>query len=280
MSRKLNRRQRQQNAAFLEALSRTGNTRLAARELGVNRSTYTKRRAKHATFAAEWEAALEAADAAILPSRKREGPGEGLSKDFRTKDGEPTVTRLAKGRLQLRRAPPGRVTKAAEQAFLATLGETANIRLAAAEAGFAHTSFLARARRDPAFAREMRTLIAIAADRLVWARCEGALSPVTDYDFDPDIPIPRMSVEQAILQLTYHRPDGPFQMSRRATPPPSLEKVAPRILAKVRAIKRHSHFVKTGRWRYAEELVSSAADAERPRAANEDAEGRPARRET
>lgn len=44
-SRPFTRRQALQNAAFLEALARTGNARLAARSLGVHRSTFTKRRA-------------------------------------------------------------------------------------------------------------------------------------------------------------------------------------------------------------------------------------------
>jgi len=51
MPRPFNRRQALQNAAFLEALRQTGNPRLAARLLGVHRSTYTKRRARSPAFA-------------------------------------------------------------------------------------------------------------------------------------------------------------------------------------------------------------------------------------
>src|SRR3546814_4263639 len=85
----------------------------------------------------------------------RSGAGEALSQPLRTKGGEPTVTRLASAGLQLRRAEPGRMTRAAEQTFLRALSDSANIRLAAA-AAFAHSSFYAKARADPVFAKEMR----------------------------------------------------------------------------------------------------------------------------
>jgi hypothetical protein len=56
--RPFTRAQALQNFAFTDALARTGNARLAARELGAHRSTFTKRRARSAAFAAEWDAAL------------------------------------------------------------------------------------------------------------------------------------------------------------------------------------------------------------------------------
>lgn len=51
MPRPFTRAQALQNRAFLAAVRRTGNVRLAARELGVHRSTFTKRRGKDAAFA-------------------------------------------------------------------------------------------------------------------------------------------------------------------------------------------------------------------------------------
>ena len=57
--------QRRQNDAFLAALRRTGNVRLACRELGVHPGTYTKRRGKCAAFATEWDMVLAAAHAAF-----------------------------------------------------------------------------------------------------------------------------------------------------------------------------------------------------------------------
>ena len=64
-TRPFNRRQAKENAAFLAALRRTGNAREAARSLGFHRSTMTKRRARDAAFAAEWDAALVFAHARL-----------------------------------------------------------------------------------------------------------------------------------------------------------------------------------------------------------------------
>jgi hypothetical protein len=146
-------RQLRQNAAFVAALRRTGNARLAARELNVHRATYTKRRTKCAAFATEWDMALAAASAAFrlaggarMPAAGR-GPDVQRPEDLRTKGGEPTIVRLANGRLQLRLAPPGRMTDTAEKTYLLALSASANIRLAAKAAGFAHSSFYRRARR-------------------------------------------------------------------------------------------------------------------------------------
>ena len=60
---------------MLRALRRFGNTREAARDLGVNRSTFTKRRAKHPSFAAAWSAAFAEAAAARPACRARAGRG-------------------------------------------------------------------------------------------------------------------------------------------------------------------------------------------------------------
>src|SRR5690606_16242658 len=76
MARPFNRRQALENQAFLAALRRTGNARLAARELGLHRSTFLKRRARHPAFAAEWDAALTLAHAR-LNDPPRAGSGRG-----------------------------------------------------------------------------------------------------------------------------------------------------------------------------------------------------------
>jgi hypothetical protein len=263
MPRSLTPRQARQNAAFLAALARTGNARLAARALALNRSTFTRRRARDPAFAARWQAALAAADAALrargpptvlASAAKQSSLGTAPGFPLKTKGGEPAVARAASGRLQLRRAAPGRMTPAAGRAFLAALADSANVRLAAAAAGFAPASFHARKRRDPAFAREMEVAIAIAADRLVWAQVERALRPADEGGPRADLPIPKMTVEQAMMQLMFHRPDGPFQRGRRRHARlRDLAEVAPGIRAKISAIKRAGHFKRTGRWRYDDE---------------------------
>jgi hypothetical protein len=217
MPRPFNRRQALENQAFLAALRRAGNARLAARELGVNRSTFTKRRAKDPAFAAEWDAALALAHAALNnPPRPRAGPdrsGRETAVPSSSRGGgggnEPRLIRLANGRLQLRAPPRGVpcIGHAARQAFLAALSATANVRLSARAAGFAHSSFYRLRDYDPAFAREMRLALEMGYDRIEMALIEGFAAESCRDDAwrhnDPPA-IPPMSAAQA-LQLLYLR---------------------------------------------------------------------------
>lgn len=267
-------RQQRENARFLAALRRTGNVRLTCRDLGLHRACYTKRRARCAAFAAAWDAALAEAHAAFaaaggerlpeqgtvtrhcpLSSLRTKGPVLSEPGGLRTKGGEPVVTRQANGRLQLRRAPPGRMTAAAERRILATVGETNNIRLAAAEAGFAHSTILARARHDPALARNLALAQRIGQDRVMWAWMHPPGRPdPADHDFAL-LPMPPTSVDQALLQLVFHKPDGPFQRYRwRVRPlPKGIACYAPGIRAKISAMKRADWHAETGSWVYPEE---------------------------
>lgn len=276
--RPFNRRQALQNAAFLEALRQTGNPRLAARLLGVHRSTYTKRRAKSAAFAQGWDAALAAAHAAFHLAggpRPPEGTPEGTrtrtcppsrtSPPFRTKGGELCVGRTRNGRLQLRRAPAGWMTKAGEQAFFRALSATANVRLSAAAAGFSHSGFYARRRARRVFAREMRLALAMAYDRIEAALLASALPESHEDDSwrhnDPP-PIPPMTPDQAIQLLSLHEKsvrqswEQPHRRKRRNEP---WETYTERLRAmwtaeKAReaedeALRRAAQYEATGDWR-------------------------------
>jgi hypothetical protein len=281
-----------QNVRFLEALAQTGNARLAARTLGVHRSTFTKRRAKHAAFAQQWDAALAAAHAAFKlgggtrlpessPPRGALSPGKGncvkrgggagghdWQSRMRTLGGEPTVVRLRSGKLQLRLAPPGRMTKAAEQAFFRALSASANVRLSAAAAGFAHSSFYAR-KRNPAFAREMRLALAMGYERLEMAALRAALPESHDDDAwrqsEPP-PIPPMSANQALQLLFLHEKSvrqGWGKPHRRRRRGESDETHRLRLMnmwaaekrreAEGEALRRAIRFETSGDWRFAEE---------------------------
>lgn len=263
--------QQRQNAAFLAALRRTGNVRLTCRELGVNRSTWTKRRGKCAAFATRWDMVLAAAHAAFqrvggerLPEAKTRPVAkrrEGVVAGFRTEGGEPMVTRLANGRLQLRHAPPGRMTDAAGRHILATVGETNNVRLAARAAGFAHTSILARGSADPDFGGALRLSRRIGRDRVQWQGMEAARTGADDWRCDFDTPMPEMTAERAIIQLVYHWKDGRFQdeVRRRPLPTPFSE-VQPRIIAKLNAWRRAEWRRETGSWTYPDEESEDVGD--------------------
>ena len=211
-------RQRRENARFLAPLAATGNARLAARTLGVNRSTYTKRRARHPGFAAAWDEAV----ASARPHR--------------------------------RRPRAGGIDRAADAALLALLAEGYSLRLAAEAVGFAHSSFLARARLDPAFAHELRVAAAIGCDRLILADMDRIAAGAAGLEL-ADLPMPRMTVDQAMLLLHFANPHSRFQQSvgRRSAPPKPFAQVAPGIRAKVKAMIRRRHFNATGSWRLLEE---------------------------
>ncbi|KQN03658.1 hypothetical protein [Sphingomonas sp. Leaf25] len=192
MARPYSRAQALQNAAFLKELARTGNARDAARTLGLNRSMLTKRRNADPDFAQRWESALALAAAALADTNV-----------------SPDDARLvrSKGRLQLRATRARHIDTAAEQAFLRALTATANVRLAASAAGFAHSSFYARARRHPGFAREMRLALAVGAERLEMALLESGLPEANVHDQwrhnDPP-PIEPMTVHQAMLLVAWN----------------------------------------------------------------------------
>ena len=190
--RPYSRKQALQNAAFLAELERTGNARDAARVTGLNRSMLTKRRNADPDFAQRWEAALTLAAARLAKPEQTEGPAR--------------VVR-SKGRLQLRVSKTRTIDRDAEQRFLAGLSATANVRLSAAAAGFAHSSFYARARNNPGFAREMRVALAVGSERLELALLESSLPEANVHDHwqhnDPP-PIPAMTVHQAMQMIAWN----------------------------------------------------------------------------
>jgi len=212
--RPFTRAQQRQNARFLAARADTGNARLAARALGVHRSTYTKRRARCPAFAAAWDEAL----AAARPHRRRPR-GDGID-------------------------------PAADAALFAWLEQGYSLRLAAETLGFAHSSFLARARADPAFAHELQVAAAIGRDRLLIADMDRMESAPDDGPDRPELPMPAMTVEEALHRIHLADPNLAFQRHvRRRRAPKPFSFYAPRIRAKLRAFARRLHFEATGSWR-------------------------------
>lgn len=205
MPRPLTRAQRRENAAFLAELRRTGNAREAARRLGAHRALFTRRRAKHPAFAAQWNAALALADAALRPPRNGEGD--------RPKGGggvNPHIVRTKTG-LQLRRALPGRIDAPARQRFLAALAATANVRLSARAAGFTHAAFYTHKRADPGFAREWRLALGLGYQRLQTELIAGweedAVGP-DDWSRNDPPPIPPMTAGEALQLLYLHQKEA------------------------------------------------------------------------
>ena len=234
--RPFTRGQVMENEAFLAALVRTGNAREAARCLGFNRSTFTKRRARHPAFATAWDAALATAHARLGPRGAQGG-------------GETRLVRTASGRVQLRRATTRRLTRAAEQAFLAALSATANVRLAAAAAGFSHSAFYLRRREDPGFAREMRMALGIGYERLEAAMLESFQPESHTHDAwrHNDPPIPPMTPAQALHLLTLHQKEArlggtPEPLRRRRGETSDLRSLRLQLIAEARLERQREAF--------------------------------------
>ena len=229
VARVLTRAQAQQNRAFLKLLRKTGNVRLACREAGLKYGTMQDRRRKHPAFALKWDAAEAFAQAcfscAQSPKAKRGSPLRGNHEKvgFRTAGGEMTICRRNDGKLQMRRAQPGKLTREAEQAFLAALSATCNMSLAAAAAGASFAAFNRRRKKDSAFAREMRLALQRGYESLEMALLEGMAPASHEHDDwrhnDPPA-IPPMSVSQALQLMYLHQKaallaDEPTPMRRR-----------------------------------------------------------------
>lgn len=283
--RPFTRRQALENTRFLDALRRTGNPRLAADLLGVHRSTYTKRRARCAAFAQNWDAAIAFAHAAFHEAGGPSSPAfagdrvklrggasspGGDESRTRTLGGELHVGRTRNGRLQLRRAPKGWMTKAGEQAFFAALSATANVRLSAAATGFTHSAFYQKKRKRRPFAREMRLAHEMGYDRVEAAAIMAALPESHEDDAwrhnDPP-PVPPMTADQALQLLYLHEKscrqswDRPHRRKRRGEP---WETYTERLRAmwahekeveaEDRAVRRAAQWEKEGDWRLPEEV--------------------------
>ena len=114
MARPLTRAQALQNRAFLKALGRSGNVRLACREAGLKYSTMQHRRSRHPGFAVRWDAELAGAQARFARIGLRVARGRALTQPsptgrgpYRTLGGELVIVRRNDGKLQMRRAQPG-----------------------------------------------------------------------------------------------------------------------------------------------------------------------------
>lgn len=250
-ARPFTRAQCLENEAFLKELRRTGNAREAARRLGAHRAKFTRRRARCPHFAAQWQAALVLAQAALRDG-KAARPGR--------------IVRCADGRVQVRREQAGSIDHQARQRFLAALGATANVRLAAKAAGFSHAAFYHHKRTDPGFAREWRLSLAMGYEALELALLEG-WSPEAHADDhwrhnDPPA-MPPMTVNQALQLLFLHQKEArlfgtPEPLRRRRGECPEARAMRLRLMHEARLERQREEYrvAQAGRRGRGEPLVS------------------------
>lgn len=204
-----------ENAAFLRHLRATGNAHEAARAVGASRSRFTKRRARDPAFALRWDAALAWAQSALSDraalSQGPASPRKAAAAKRPADAAEPHLLRLASGAVQVRRRPATAIAPADETRFLLALSATANVRLAARAAGFAPSSFYARRRRHPGFAREMRLALEQGYARIEMALVEAAEPDAYEHDAwtrnDPPA-IPPMAAAHALQLLHLHQKEA------------------------------------------------------------------------
>lgn len=262
-----------QNRLFLERFAMSGNVRMAAREAGVKYGTVQHRRKVDAAFAQLWEATAAAVQARLHLAGGKRGPeasGRPGGNPLRTRGGEPMVVRSRTGKLQIRLAHPGKLTKACEQTFLYALSATANVRLAAAAAGASVAAFYRRRRQNPAFAREMRLALKMGWERLEIAAVAAALpeSHSDDQWRNCELaPMPRFTPDQAIQLLCLHDKsvnqswEAPHRRRRRGESDEihslrlqAMWRVETCLKAEAEAVRRAARFEATGSWRHEDEV--------------------------
>ncbi|HET7708836.1 MAG TPA: hypothetical protein VFK50_04780 [Sphingomicrobium sp.] len=299
MAKQLTRAAALQNRAFLRILARTGNVRLAARQVGVAHTTFLHRRSRQAGFALRWDAALAVAGARLAKGDERwapstiASPGNGPQQPVRhaggmaaaaacrgedqarhrTAGGEVQVTRLKDGRVQIRRAQPGRLTPAAEQAFLAALSATCNVSLAAAAVGASPRAFYRRKRMDPAFAREYREALRRGYERIELALLEAGLAGSHSQDDwrrnDPPA-MPPMSVNQGLQLMYLHQKEArlkaePWPIKRLRGETTEMHCIRLAAMAEAEAQRRRDEFemAEAERWARGEPAWGPAGEAVR-----------------
>lgn len=227
-----------------------------------------ERSAKRPLDFAQDDPSTETLDWARLAQDERRGEAS-RGRGLRTSGGEPVVVRTKTGKLQLRLAQPGKLTKACEQAFLAALSASANVRLSAAAAGASVAAFYRRRQRDAGFRREFRMALAMGYERLEMAALRAAVPESHGHDAwrhnDPP-PIPPMSADQAIQLLCLHEKsvhqswEQPHRRRRRNESDAHYRmrlflmwRAEQRQLDEERAVARALRFEETGGWRMEDE---------------------------
>jgi hypothetical protein len=167
--------------AFLRALERGGDVRRAALEVGVDFTTAYARRKAHADFGEAWEAALAAFVAKEEGTEEAPPPSFGWSPSP-ANAGEELMLQPGADGARAARSGAGRWTAAAEKRFFSALADRANVRSAAAAAGFSTNAIYARRARRPEFRRQWEAAVETGK-----ARLQMLLMDVAERAFDPDL---------------------------------------------------------------------------------------------
>ncbi|UVO55495.1 hypothetical protein [Sphingomonas sp. SUN039] len=228
-------------AAFFKALGETGNYTIAAAHAKVSRSWVTLHKTNDAEFRAACEDAVAGA-AAQAQARAAAGGSDRPSAKWGYIDGEEMVVRAGNGRRAVvARARLRQWTPRVEARFLGVLAASANVKLACEAAGLSVASAYVRRSKWPGFAERWKAALENGYVRLEFAMIEHACNtfePVIE--FEPDLPMPPMGVDDALQVLRLHRHGvrGVGKPLRQLRVLPSIEAVQAEIERKVAALRR------------------------------------------
>ena len=143
---------------------------------------------------------------------------------------------------QLIRSQGRRWSDAAEVRFLDHLAATCNVTASASEAGFSAAAIYKRKRRDPGFAQRWQAALELGYSRIEALLLRRAEEALEGFAPDTELPIPPMSIKDALAILGHHRravERGP-RSRRQWARPRSLDEMRDSILAKLEAFVPHS----------------------------------------
>jgi len=243
------RKQPRWTIPFLRSLERTGNARASAEEAGVDHTTAYLRRRTHPDFASDWEWVLQAhaervarekaAEASSFTPPPVPAPAGRESPSLAEGGGA-----LVAAGSRLKRPGHDRWSKRKEQAFLAELAATGNLRLASKAVGISYEAVRKRRRKDPQLAAACAA--AIEACR---ARIPEFLAGATAATFDPEAidddgtnPLPKVTIAEAIriAQLnggTKQEPAGAFEDESYCYEE-DIADIRERLVQKLQALRR------------------------------------------
>jgi hypothetical protein len=227
---------------FLRELGRTGSVAAAADRAGIDRSSAYQLRRRNPAFAASWGRAKAAAVARFGAANKAGRAGEPARASLRLR-GDETVRASGAGRPCIVRAGPGRWSRAAEEAFLATLCATANVKAAAAAAGVSAQAAYARRRQWPAFAQAWDEAKAEGYARLELLLLHAATATLDPPAVPTGVEPPEMSYDQALNLLRLRQGSlgagaGRGRGYAWRAQEPDIEDVRAEIMRKLAALER------------------------------------------
>jgi hypothetical protein len=221
----------------LRALERTGVVRLAAEDAGVDHTTAYVRRNTHADFAAAWAEALAAHEAASARATEEDAALPWAPSTIASSGNgcppRPGEDLIVCGN-QLKRVSDERWGKRRQEAFLAELAATGNLRIACKAVGISYEAVRKRRRNDPCLDAACIAAIAACAKR-----APEFLATAMVATFDPEAvldaeagALPRVSIDQAIKIAQMKLPPGAEAEIAR----PDIEAVRQRLEEQMRAM--------------------------------------------